>query len=175
MSRVSGGCERQGQSGGVSGEVSDAAGRIMCLLTLRLTFDLDVKDVQLLPTCLLSLTSWPPVCSPTRPHILASRLLSHTLVCAACQGADHKGLLVGVTGQHGRPSRPPQSRALTVDRRSAPGKCPTATVLHLALGVCAAAIVYSSCAPPRLALYALPALAPRCTHTNRPCSQASGG
>ena len=32
----------------------------------------------------------------------------------------------------------------------------------------------SSCAPPRLALYALPALAPRCTHTNRPCKQASG-
>ena len=32
----------------------------------------------------------------------------------------------------------------------------------------------SSCAPPRLALYPLPALAPRCTHTNRPCKQASG-
>ena len=30
-------------------------------------------------------------------------------------------------------------------------------------------------APPRLALYALPALAPRCTHHDWPCNQASGG
>ena len=32
----------------------------------------------------------------------------------------------------------------------------------------------SSCASPRLALYALPALAPHCTHHDRPCKQASG-
>ena len=30
-------------------------------------------------------------------------------------------------------------------------------------------------APPKLALYPLPALAPRCTHHDQPCSQASGG
>jgi hypothetical protein len=30
-------------------------------------------------------------------------------------------------------------------------------------------------APPKLALYPLPALAPRCTHHEQPCSQASGG
>ena len=35
--------------------------------------------------------------SLSQPHILASRLRSHTLVCAACRGTDRKGLLVGVT------------------------------------------------------------------------------
>ena len=37
---------------------------------------------------------------------MASHLLFHTLLCAACQGADRKGLLVGVTEQLLRPARP---------------------------------------------------------------------
>jgi hypothetical protein len=43
---------------------------------------------------------------PSEPHILASRLRSCTLVCAAWQGADRKGLLFGVARQLLRPATP---------------------------------------------------------------------